>query len=1711
MKSNKNGVKLLAAVIAFAMVFCAAVAFIPSEDADATATELPAAEGNTITLESADYVLNKNIEAKIVVPTGVTATIDLAGFTISYTGAKTTTSDINDKSDPSGAIILVQGTLTIDDSTGKGSVIQKGVGVAAIHVSSTGKLTINDGNFRNTFDGEEAYYTLKNLGNTVINGGVFSDSSIDKENPTSGASVIANGYYNGSAAYAADNNIPDATMTINGGEFTGYQYVKNDDFGVMNIYGGTFAGTPRHAAIMNWGTLLIDDDADDTQSVLIKSLESTDCAVLNCATTTKAGDRLVDPGVVTVKSGSFDVGVVVSTSGSNIGTIKLDSGFGLTAVKIGNKTATATTGSISIGENSIAFDNTTISKLTITEGSINIEGDFVVNETGSVTITGVAKLIGDVTIPAGAELNIDSNAQLIINEGYTLTVEGTADVEGTIVNNGNIITKTEIDNIEGNEPSTIVGKVLTLKDFNGTSPISGDYEEIVLVGDNTITLDETTATYAINSGAASLTIKSIDGIGSLTIIVKTNVNGFTAISGKTVNINGVPVTITITGDAKNAVAISAEVFNIYDSDLTISVCEEDYTGATGIKTTVGNVDIKSSTITINAGSVGIDSKIDMIVAASDIVIEASESGITAMGKIMITNASTVDVAVYGLAESLDAVYGVIAASVSTQTDSVLTTDGMKIKGTGSQNNATVISDGDIIIEKGADYTNAGSFVNNATFGVYGTLTLPAGEFTNNGVLNTYTTYPGTISGSVDISVGGDAVTTIKIGKCIPLADGTFSIEATIVLNTGNAIDKFTGTLTYDGSNLSINAQSESAVLSVYKSSGAYKAFISGSVTIEGAESTTTVNEDATAVITNVTGFFVESEGTVTASAGKLTNNGSIVLNGTSSITGGEVVNDGTITLNKNITMSAGKMSGNAIIAKTGITVSLTGNVDMEFIFSGEYTEGTSTTPIAFTDTISVVGDVKGVVFTATNNETIKGTMTITALPASETASEVTVKTGKATFNNIVGKNVVLKVLSGSTLEIKTSATAKDGVIAIQDGAEILMKISGEKDTFKYGTLDYTISFANDGFTYYGSLQYALANAAEGATLNLNGTATIDVDTVVKKGITLQFGEGATLTVTKDAGAEKKTTLSMEEGASFVLAKSASIVIEAGKAVVSGTVVYDGNSIVLDKVEFTTADATFTSIPSTKTDASEISVTGTAVVGTITISEGIASGALTITDDEDANGTVKSVAGLVISEGAISKNVITDEKHTTITVDGTLNINTNQPIKGKITGDGSIILKDGVTITAEKTSVMDITIKNTDGSASVDLDYVVVADEDSETTMNIGSVAKTATKDAYIVLGGDIYEGTVTVAGTAGLSGFTINESAIAIVPADAVLNIISNSETTGLLKVAGTINMKIEGDAATATFGKLDYQITYNEDSYTVYTYLATGVNNAEAGDSFVIAKDLDVKTMEIPAGVTIEIAEGASLRVLDGEYITIGTAATTIGATTGISGKIVLDGDAFLIAYNDSTVDISDAKIVTIEGTTEKAAKNSQFTVLNIVYATVFVGLTTENNDVNDVLVPEIDGYRFVKWVDVDGKDMVGTGLGVTDKKVGEIDFDATMNASKVQVTFQLVEGLKYYVDGNLQAIVGAPVYVSYGSIITAVADSGYTGTPLVNGKAYITVTSDLKTVVGSGVSPAVDPTPVEPEQKDDGMGLTDILLIVLVILAAILVVIVAIRMMRS
>ena len=82
---------------------------ISGSGAEESKTGLPEAVDGVITLESGDYTLSENVTASIVVPSGVTATLDLNGKTLTNNGEDTITVEAGAK-------------LTIVDNVGGGTV-----------------------------------------------------------------------------------------------------------------------------------------------------------------------------------------------------------------------------------------------------------------------------------------------------------------------------------------------------------------------------------------------------------------------------------------------------------------------------------------------------------------------------------------------------------------------------------------------------------------------------------------------------------------------------------------------------------------------------------------------------------------------------------------------------------------------------------------------------------------------------------------------------------------------------------------------------------------------------------------------------------------------------------------------------------------------------------------------------------------------------------------------------------------------------------------------------------------------------------------------------------------------------------------------------------------------------------------------------------------------------------------------------------------------------------------------------------------------------------------------------------------------------------------------------------------------------------------------------------------------------------------------------
>lgn len=189
--------------------------------------------------------LSEDETGSITVPNGKTITLDLAGHKL------TNTADSHTVTVEKGATLTVMDSSEAKTGTIDNTSHQKGA------VVNNGTFVLNSGNLTRSqeaskYDEEKqsdiangnSWYVVLNHGTMTVNGGkvFFSESNIGYF-----SSLIANGWYTGSE----NTEGTPASLTITDGEFTGGKItIKNDDYGVLNIRGGTFSQSgARHFCI----------------------------------------------------------------------------------------------------------------------------------------------------------------------------------------------------------------------------------------------------------------------------------------------------------------------------------------------------------------------------------------------------------------------------------------------------------------------------------------------------------------------------------------------------------------------------------------------------------------------------------------------------------------------------------------------------------------------------------------------------------------------------------------------------------------------------------------------------------------------------------------------------------------------------------------------------------------------------------------------------------------------------------------------------------------------------------------------------------------------------------------------------------------------------------------------------------------------------------------------------------------------------------------------------------------------------------------------------------------------------------------------------------------------------------------------------------------------------------------------------------------------
>lgn len=287
MEARKSA-KLLAWLIALAVVFTmtlpSSVVWAAEDNASDNAAKIGDQEYETLqkavdeTKGDATIQMLKDVQEDVTIAEDDTITIDLNGKTITNE-TKTHT-------------ITNEGNLTI---TGEGIVDNVTHQTAAIHNAQGGTVVLNGGTYtRSKENGQSAeasggnsFYNIRNYGKMTINEGV----TVKQDGHFS--SLIENGYYDGNQNTAKIN----AEMIINGGTFEGgLNTIKNDDYGVLTINGGTFKNVTQ-AAFLNW------NEATVTGGTFTVASEAEGPAILNG----KLNDTM-DKGVLKISGGTFTAG-----------------------------------------------------------------------------------------------------------------------------------------------------------------------------------------------------------------------------------------------------------------------------------------------------------------------------------------------------------------------------------------------------------------------------------------------------------------------------------------------------------------------------------------------------------------------------------------------------------------------------------------------------------------------------------------------------------------------------------------------------------------------------------------------------------------------------------------------------------------------------------------------------------------------------------------------------------------------------------------------------------------------------------------------------------------------------------------------------------------------------------------------------------------------------------------------------------------------------------------------------------------------------------------------------------------------------------------------------------------------------------------------------------------------------------------------------------
>lgn len=1103
-------------------------------------------------------------------------------------------------------------------------------------------------------------------------------------------------------------------------------------------------------------------------------------------------------------------------------------------------------------------------------------------------------------------------------------------------------------------------------------------------------------------------------------------------------------------------------------------------------------------------------------------------------------------AYYASADELAKYYPSITSSADTNTVNIgisgsttLSTD-LEIKSNTTLN-----------VEEGATLTVASTskVTNSGTVNIQGGLAL-RGEYSGSAnVEGSFTAYSGSVfsdidftgDGDIDLSAGSERLTIdggtytdsrIEVhqnqileitGDVYLSGSSTIDVQGTLIISEGaNVYLRDKAGITVQGSaagiqvlgGLHIENASESGSL-VLKNNAT--AEISGTLEVSGDEDTKGLglSVDGTVDITGT--LAIQEFGNAKFSEDTKVNvgpEGSLVVNGTiQSENGGTTYsNAGTFTVNGHVhsNMNIDMTQNGADVVVSSLTKAEGAGSGWVVVSDGENkvtVKPNSQTVSGLTITRNAYGEETAL--------DISGTVNTTA----ESTTEHIVTAGNTTVSDTLSLGQNVKMTSGSDIDVSGSmnATSVGSQIANNGTFTVTNDGTARTSTALTGKVTAARYLSEDGGT---NVYRTLSNAvADGATeIDLLGDYIIDSDVTIPYGTTVRYSGNVVIGTPEN----DEVTVTVEEGGALLKTGSGSI-------------------DVLGTLRVEDADSGVSRNPSITSDViseSDPSVTYTNIMSALA---GTTSGTITLSRDATVDRDAVLAEGVTLDTAGYDLTVL----GCTLTVDGTLFL------------DGSsLILQDAAGYVPRKASVsLGGTVMSyselTQYSESIPGAYYSVTDRVQGTYHYIrpveDAVGSIADADGQtMTVHGDNRVSDISVSGTGEGAHLvvegTLHAGGVTLENAD--LTVSGNGSFTGTVS-AGTGSVEMtgtgditarpseEGDAVDIS-GSPSGPVEVTSGKATVEGELSAGGNLAVSeGATLEVSGTLTYDDMTVDGNLSV--LGGANVTGTDGGTLTVMGSMTVAGATqNSAAGRV--DADILRVGMS---ADLRTTSSATVEGVADyntmyasagssvpqsmiQDRDHTAFHVSGSLWMTVY-------NDGEDVKVDyaPVENGVFRGW---EGESHTyAKGQDVTIGEETDLHADARYDIYSLEILAD--EGIgSIAVDGNLMQKNGNMFTMSGLTAgthtITYTLRNGFEGTAelTVSGSSeHVKVDGDSFTLSGvpdelgddeyveidlslGGTSTAAPAEPVE-----EGMGLTEYLLIVLVVLIVIMAVMVAMRLMRS